>query len=86
MRRVLTDVHVNKMLFVLVDWTPHIRLGLLILFPSILNVVDVGAGLVHGGVVPVRYHCLVCCLTVRGERKMLGYCNFLYFFVDIIIF
>lgn len=59
--RVLTDVHVNEMLSVLVDRPPHVRLALLVLVSSSGG----GRGLLLAGVrVSVRHHGFVRALAV----------------------
>jgi len=69
--RVLTDVHVNKVLSVLEDRSPHVCLALLVLVPSSLA----GGGghgwlllllLLLGCSISVCYHCFVCRLAILG--------------------
>ena len=67
MGRVLTDVHVNEMLSVLVDRSPHVRFALLVLVSS-------GGGdrglLLAGGRVSVRHHGFVRALADGVKREI----------------
>lgn len=59
-RRGLTDVHVDEVLPVLVDWPPHVRLALLVLVAPLLTArAGAGGGLLLGAAVTSRHHGLV---------------------------
>lgn len=65
---VLTDMHVDEVLSVLIDGTPHVRFALLVPVSSVLAAPGgVGGGLLlDGGVNPVRYHGFVRAPAIPG--------------------